>query len=96
MEKWDRYEPSFRRSNRLLILFGGWNLGVIVLSLGGFTVVPGLMGQLWASALLWGLAVGTPVTTGAMLLEANDSLSKWLATIRLALVVRWLERGPKP
>ena len=96
VNKWDRYDPSFRPSNRLLILFGAWNLGVILLSLGGFTVVPALTGRVWASALLWGLAIGTVITTGAMLLEANDSLSKWLATKRLARVVHWLERGPRP
>ena len=90
--KWDRYEPDFRRSTRLLVRFGGWNLLVILLSLGGFAVVPALTDHLWASVLLWGLAIGTVLSTGAMILEANNALAGWFELVGLGRVVRSLER----
>jgi hypothetical protein len=92
LAKWDRYDPDFRRSNRMLVRFGGWNLLVILLSLGGFAVVPALACHLWASVLLWVLAVGTVLTTGAMILEVNNALAKWLEWVGLGRVVRRLER----
>jgi len=56
---------AIRQSVRVLILFEGWNVMVIVMSLGGFAHVLTLTGASWASYLLWLIAVVTGVITGA-------------------------------
>ena len=59
------FAPAIRQSVRVLILFEGWNVMVIVMSLGGFAHVLTLTGASWASYLLWLIAVVTGVITGA-------------------------------
>lgn len=91
-----RYDPSVRRSSRLIVIVGAWDTGAAFLSLIGFTVVPYLTSRWWTPAILSLLAVGTAVTTVAMLFEANGSLVKWLHKMKLQRLVVRLERKPRP
>jgi len=47
-----------------LTIFEAWNLLVILASLGGFAHVPALTYQLWASLLLWFIAIATAAISG--------------------------------
>ena len=76
--EWDRFDRDQRRSKRLLGAFVFWNLWVIFVSLGGFTIVPVLMFRWWVSTALWVVAIGTAVATAAMLAEAHGSLARRL------------------
>jgi hypothetical protein len=96
LAKLTEYDPNFRRSSRLIVIVGTWDLGAVLLSLVGFTVVPYLTCRWWTSAALTVLALRTVVTTVAMLFEANGSLVKWLERMKLHRFVVWLERKPRP
>lgn len=81
-----------RRTQRLLIFFGGWNLIVILLALVGFDFVAGLASCWLASLGLWVTAGVTVFTTGLMTLEVLGSLSDWMRYFRLERLLTCLER----
>lgn len=81
-----------RRTQRLLIFFGGWNLIVILFSLVGFDFVADLSGCWFTSLALWLSAGGTVFSIMFMTLEVVGSLPDWMTYLRLDRVLRWLER----
>ena len=92
VERWDRVGPDLRRTGRLLILFGGWNLGAILVSLLGFNFLPHLKDRSWASWILGIVATGAVLVTGMMILEILGSFPSHLDGIGLGRLCRWLER----
>lgn len=64
LSQWDAFPRQYQRRSRSLVIFVGWNLLAIFLSLVGFTFVPNLVTNPLASFGLWALSVGTVVVTG--------------------------------
>jgi hypothetical protein len=60
---WDSFVPRLRRSRRALVVFEGWNLFAILISLVGFAHVHRLVGQWWTPRALWCIAVITVMVT---------------------------------
>lgn len=69
LKEWESFEPDHRRCKRLLFIFGGWNLLVILGALVGFDYLCFLSKWAWTSWALWAVAGGTVFVTGWMLLE---------------------------
>jgi hypothetical protein len=61
---WSTLEARARRSAVTLSVFKAWNLLVILISIGAFAHVPVLTYQLWASLLLWIIAIVTAIVSG--------------------------------
>ena len=90
--QWESVGPDQRRTGRLLILFGGWNLGAILLALLGFNFLPYLKDRWWASWTLGTTATGAVLVTGFMILELLGSFPDWMDRLGLARLRTWLER----
>ena len=83
---------QMRRTQRLLILFGGWNLGAILIALLGFNFLRFLKDR-WGFALVLGVVATLAVlVTGLMILELLGSLPRWLDRFWLSRLRCWLER----
>ncbi len=61
---WNGFAPRIRWSSIALAGFEGWNLLVILTSLGGFAHIPVLTCAPWASRLLWFVAAITAAVSG--------------------------------
>jgi hypothetical protein len=61
---WLAFEPRLGCSRRALVIFEGWNLGVIFVSLIGFNHVAWLSSSPWTPGALWLVALGTVGVTG--------------------------------
>lgn len=92
LRRWDSVGPDQRRTGRLLILFGGWNLGAILLALLGFNFLPYLKDRWWASWILGVTATGAVLVTGLMILELLGAFPFHLDRAGLRRVRIWLER----
>jgi len=97
LDKENSYDQDFLRGARMLTYFGGLNLLVILLSLGGFSAVP-LLACWWRTfiGLLWAVTLLTVLTSLLMLLEMRDSLALRLRPWRLGRwVLQHLEGAPR-
>ncbi len=92
VERWECVGPDQRRTGRLLILFGGWNLGAILLALLGFNFLAYIKDRSWASWILGFAGGGSVLVTGFMILELLGSFPYHLDRMRLSRLRRWLER----
>lgn len=81
-----------RRTERLLILFGGLNLAIVLVALIGFDFVWLLRGCWWSSLGLWGAGVAIFISTMGMIFELTGSLAQKLDRIKLGRFRKWLER----
>ena len=61
---WRAFPSAIQRSRKPLIVFEGWNLLVIGVSLVGFNYVPLLVASPWTFWALWIVALGTVGVTG--------------------------------
>jgi len=87
LDEWQRFDPDYRRTSKLLGGFITWNILTIGISLIGFAFVHRLA---WSSVPvfgLWGLTIGTVVATVIMVMEMRDSF------VRRFGHIRWLEDG---
>jgi hypothetical protein len=93
LAEWDGFDSHYRRSNRLLAIFVGWNLIAILVSLVGFAFVYRLVHN-WSSwVILWVVAVCTVIATFVMLLEVRGSLERFRKYRWLRAIFTWLERS---
>src|SRR5256712_5862772 len=65
-ETWNGFAPRIRKTSIALAVFEGWNLFVILISLGGFAHIPVLTCSPWASPLLWLVAAITVIVSGVV------------------------------
>jgi len=63
---WNGFAPRIRKTSIALAVFEGWNLVVILISLGGFAHIPVLTCSPWTSPLLWLVAAITVVVSGVV------------------------------
>lgn len=94
-EEYDRLEGlgrDQRRTERLLICFGGLNLGIVLVAVIGFDFVWLLTGCWWSSIGLWGAGVAIFISTMGMIFELTGSLGRKLDRIGLRSVRKLLER----
>jgi hypothetical protein len=75
-------------------VFEGWNLFVILISLGGFAHVEVLTCAAWVSWVLWLIAVGTVAVSGASVFVWTGAalpvwLRRFLAALRSRLRAFW-------
>lgn len=82
---------AIRRTQRLLLLFGGWNLLAIAVAILGFDFVSTLAGCRLVSLGLWASALGTALFTGMMISEVTGSLPRYLNRRGLRWFLKYLE-----